>query len=167
MIIFYAIQISVYWVLIRKWIFSGDLYLELAVFELISIFASLIQNGVKFAVNFYEGFIETQFHEKKQWFMIWDLIILGVLVLFQIAFVFKLSYKHNYPILLARDFMFSIVKGMNLIKGSYKGFKLAAKVKTFKSVDMPEEICGICLYPITSKGRQLPCGHVFHESCLM
>lgn len=120
-------------------------------------------------INFYEAFIETTWSEKGTWYSTIDMIIslIEIGVKFSLLILFMVFY--NNPIALSRDIIFSVFGCIRDVKEWFKGRKLIQKVKKFQTMKVDtgeEEVCGICLLKL-DHGKKLPCGHIFHESCLM
>lgn len=167
LLVFYVLQISIYTKLFFTYLRDPHVFFQLAVFELGSIIIDLFKGFYKYAVNFYEAFIEATWGEKSSWFSFFDMVMAVIEISFKIFSLSMFMIKFNYPIAWARDIIFAIASGMKRIREYIKGRRLIKKVRKFKKVKAKEEeVCGICLIKIV-EGKQLPCSHVFHESCLV
>ena len=169
LLVFYAIQLAVFYNLTFMFFPFKNAYQLLVGYELVSIQFYLFRGFYKYSVNFYEAFIETTWAKKGTWFSTIDMLIsiLEIGVKFSLLLLFMAFY--NYPVSFARDILNSISNCVKNVKGWFKGRRLIRRVKKFRTVKLDrneDESCGICLLSL-EKGKMLPCGHIFHESCLV
>lgn len=165
---FYVLQIWLYIFIFKQYFWERNFLTEIIIFELGSMVFYLLLNGVKYAVNFLEFITLSEFKMKIRLFLLSDLTIHMLKIIFQGGCLLRFALYYNYPVFWARDIFLSIMMSIDYVKKYYSSLKMARDLAKLPTVDLKgkEEVCGICMDSMT-EGCKLVCGHCFHKECLL
>lgn len=168
LLFFYGFQIWFFTYLFRMYLWERTFLHEIIIFEIGCMAFYLLQNGVKYSINYLEFITLSEFKQKNRLFLLSDLTIHLLKIAFQLGCLVRFALYYNYPVFWARDIFLSMMLSVDYVKRYLASLRMIRDMTRLPTVDLRErkDDCGICLQTML-EGTRLSCGHYFHKECLM
>lgn len=136
---------------------------------LLTVIASI---GVKYLLHAAEMQTENPWENKAVFLLYTELIIGLVKVLLYVLFVVIMAKIYALPMFVFRPMFFTIRNFKKALSDVIMSRRAIRNMNTLYPDATPEElrlsdnICIICREDMIANSKKLPCGHIFHTSCL-
>lgn len=171
LLLYAAMQTVLAYAWLACWNSSASFFQELLLFEIGSMSCYLLLHFVKFAVHAFELLTFHSFasFHKLHFFMLADLLLHVVKLIFQLYCLVRFTLYYNYPLFWARDIFLSAMISLEYVKKylhTLRTSRLLLRFLTDTPATHPLADCGICLQSM-KRSTQLACKHSFHKDCLL